>query len=154
MPVPSKQPTPAPDPVQPEEEPTQDTSATDLKMTPAEFAELRSEANRITTQDFHLGRFLQVIVSHLGHAHGLDAAAEDARIAKEARVAARDEEDARLEAEAKDRAKMRLAQDAIERTPEEKATLQAARDEEDAQLVTEAEARAEKRAQEDGEASA
>jgi hypothetical protein len=57
--------------------PAPDPGTDDLKMTPEEFAELRAEANRITAQDFHLGRFLQLLVHHLGHAHGLDEADEE-----------------------------------------------------------------------------
>lgn len=54
-----------------------------MKMTPSEFAELRAQVAKITQQDFHLGSFLANSLHHLGHAHGLDAATEDAKSAEQ-----------------------------------------------------------------------
>jgi hypothetical protein len=66
-----------------------------MQMTPEEFAELRSHVALIKQQDVHLGRVLEQLVLHVGHAHGLDPAFEDAK----ARAAA-EEAAARAEGEA------------------------------------------------------
>jgi hypothetical protein len=67
----------------------------EMAMSPAEFAELRASVAAIGTTDVQLGRVLEAMLLHLGHAHDLDPAVEDARLAKEA-------EDARLAQEAAD----------------------------------------------------
>lgn len=54
------------------------------KMQPDEFKSLREQANEVTLRDVHVGRLLQNIVHHLGHAHGLDAAEEDKKAEKQA----------------------------------------------------------------------
>jgi hypothetical protein len=72
--------------------PEEESRPVEMKMQPHEFAELRDEAARIGLQDAHLGRFLAHLLHHLGHAHGLDAATEDAKAA-EANAAPKDEED-------------------------------------------------------------
>lgn len=51
----------------------------ELKMTPEEFAELRAAVAVVKQQDVHLGRVLEQLVLHVGHAHGLDPAVEDAK---------------------------------------------------------------------------
>ena len=51
----------------------------EMQMQPSEFAELRAAVAAVSQQDVHLGRVLDMIVLHLGHAHGLDPAAEDAK---------------------------------------------------------------------------
>ena len=75
----------------------QDNSApaVSMQMSPQEFAQLRAQAAELGQQDVVLGRVLNALVLHLGHAHGLDPTVEDARLAKEA-------EDARLAQEAED----------------------------------------------------
>jgi len=130
--------------------PAQPAPATDnMKMTPEEFAGLRAQVAAISLQDFHLGRFLTDLLVHLGHAHGLDATQEDARLATKAREDARAEEDAVLKTAADERAKTRTAEDAQARTPEQQAALTNARTAEDAQLKDDADALAKKRADED-----
>jgi len=51
----------------------------EMKMSPDEFAELRAQAAAVGVQDVHLGRVLDLIILHLGHAHDLDPAVEDAK---------------------------------------------------------------------------
>jgi hypothetical protein len=51
----------------------------ELKMSPADMAELRGHVAAIAQGDVQLGRALQLIVLHLSHAHGLDPAVEDAK---------------------------------------------------------------------------
>lgn len=121
----------------------------DMKMSPEDFAGLRAQVAAISQQDFHLGRFLTDLLGHLGHAHGLDAAQEDARLAAEARKKARADEDAALKTAADERAKARTAEDAQTRTSEQQAALTNARAAEDAQLKADAEALQKKRDDED-----
>jgi hypothetical protein len=83
-------------PAQSEE--TKSAPKADMKMSPEDFAGLRAQAAAISQQDFHLGRFLTDLLVHLGHAHGLDAAQEDVRLAAEALQKKRDDEDAALKA--------------------------------------------------------
>ena len=128
---------------------TDPTPAVEMKMQPEEFAELRAAVARVAQQDVHLGRVLELLVLHLGHAHGLDPTVEDARLAKKAREDARAAEDARLKDEADARARLRTAEDALPRTPSEQEALQARRAAEDAQLATDAEARTSAREEED-----
>ncbi len=71
-----------------------DPAPVEMKMSPEDFAELRARVAVIAQQDIHLGRVLDLLVLHLGHAHGLDPTVEDAK----AKAAA--DEQARLEAEA------------------------------------------------------
>lgn len=52
----------------------------EMKMQPAEFAELRADVASVKERDVHLGRVLESLLLHLGHAHGLDAGVEDARL--------------------------------------------------------------------------
>jgi hypothetical protein len=56
-------------------------------MQPDEFKELRAQADDIAQTDVKVGRFLQSLVYHLGHAHGLDAAEEDAKAEKQSKAA-------------------------------------------------------------------
>lgn len=51
----------------------------EMKMTPEEFAELRNQVAALKQQDVHLGRVLEALTLHVGHAHGLDPAVEDAK---------------------------------------------------------------------------
>lgn len=46
----------------------------DMKMLPSELKELMSDVAHVKLQDFHLGRVLEKLVTHLAHAHGLDTA--------------------------------------------------------------------------------
>jgi hypothetical protein len=71
----------------------EEAPAVDMAMSPDEFAELRAAAATLGQQDVVLGRALDLIILHLGHAHGLDPAAEDARLKAEAEAKA--EEDAK-----------------------------------------------------------
>jgi hypothetical protein len=41
-------------------------------MLPGELRELMADVAHVKLQDFHLGRVLETIVTHLAHAHGLD----------------------------------------------------------------------------------
>ena len=50
-----------------------------MQMQPEEFAELRAAVAAVKQQDVHLGRVLELLAHHVGHAHGLDAAIEDAK---------------------------------------------------------------------------
>lgn len=50
-----------------------------MQMQPEEFAELRAAVAAVKQQDVHLGRVLELLAHHVGHAHGLDAAVEDAK---------------------------------------------------------------------------
>lgn len=108
--------------------------ASSMAMTPEEFAELRAGAASVSHTDVHLGRVLTLLVLHLGHAHGLDPAVEDAKAKAVARKAARDAEDARILAEAEALAELRKAEDAQPRTPLEREVLLANRAAEDAQV--------------------
>ena len=77
-------------------EETQASPAVDMAMSPEEFAELRAGVAAVGVQDVQLGRVLDLLVLHLGHAHGLDPAAEDAKAKEEAdAAAAKAEEDAK-----------------------------------------------------------
>ncbi len=125
------------------------TPAVEMKMQPSEFAELRGAVRSVALQDVHLGRVLDLLVLHLGHAHGLDPTVEDAKAAKQAKADARAAEDARLALAAKAREEQRAAEDAQPRTPSETEALQARRAAEDAQLKRDAEALAKARAEED-----
>ena len=120
-----------------------------MKMTPEDFAALRADVARIGLSDVQLGRVLTALLLHLGHAHGLDPVAEDARLAAKAREDARKAEDTRLKAEAEARATLRTAEDAQPRTAAEKETLLVRRAAEDIQLTADAEALAKQRAEED-----
>lgn len=64
--------------------PTKDPGPTkekvSMQMSPEEFAELRAAVAAVRQQDVHLGRVLELFVLHLGHAHGLDPTAEDAKV--------------------------------------------------------------------------
>src|SRR6266704_5508599 len=133
--------------------PTKKAPAPEMQMSPDELAELRAAAAAVGQQDFMLGHVLDLLILHMGHAHGLDLATEDARLADEERQAARDEEDARLKTEAEALASKRVAEDAIERTPEQQVALASARASEDAQITADTEALAKKRAEEDALAS-
>jgi hypothetical protein len=55
-------------------------------MLPSELQELMSDVAHVKLQDFHLGRVLETIVTHLAHAHGLDpnAASEESMPEEEA----------------------------------------------------------------------
>jgi len=134
-------------PAQSEE--TKSAPKADMKMSPEDFAGLRAQAAAISQQDFHLGRFLTDLLVHLGHAHGLDAAQEDVRLAAEARKKARADEDDELKTAADERAKARTAEDAQTRTSEQQAALTNARAAEDAQIKADAEALQKKRDDED-----
>ena|SRR2546421_7146566 len=133
--------------------PTKKAPAPEMQMSPDELAELRAAAAAVGRQDVQLGRVLDLLILHLGHAHGLDPATEDARLAAEARQAARDEEDARLKAEAEALAQKRASEDAIPREPEQQTALATARAAEDEQIKADADALAKKRAEEDALAS-
>ncbi len=63
-----------------------------LTMSPDEFAELRAAAAAVGQQDVQLGRVLDLLVLHLGHAHDLDPAVEDAKAQAAAEQAAKEEE--------------------------------------------------------------
>src|SRR6266581_4347050 len=121
----------------------------EMKMSPEDFAELRARVAVIAQQDIHLGRVLDLLVLHLGHAHGLDPAVEDARLARKAREDARAAEDARLKDEADARAKLRTAEDALPHTPSEQESLLARRAAEDRLVKSDAEALAKAREEED-----
>ena len=54
---------------------------TTYSMAPEEFAELRAAVAAVSVQDVAMGRVLSLMLLHLGHAYGLDPAAEDARLA-------------------------------------------------------------------------
>jgi len=43
-----------------------------LSMLPEELRELQSDIAHVKLQDFHLGRVLEKLATHLAHAHGLD----------------------------------------------------------------------------------
>jgi len=129
------------------------TPAVEMQMQPEEFAELRAQVAAIGQQDVVLGRVLDALVLHLGHAHGLDPVAEDARLKEEARLKARADEDARLEAEAKALEEKRAAEDAQPREPLQLEALKAARAAEDVQIKADAEALAKAREEEDALAS-
>lgn len=47
------------------------------KMTPDDLQELRDHAHEVGLRDAHLGKFLQRLIPHVAHAHGLDPAEED-----------------------------------------------------------------------------
>jgi hypothetical protein len=68
-----------------------------MAMSPEEFAELRASVAAIGQNDVVLGRVLTSMLLHLGHAHDLDPAVEDARLAKEAEDAKAAEEAAKVE---------------------------------------------------------
>jgi len=123
--------------------------AGEMKMTPEDFAALRADVARIGLSDVQLGRVLSALLLHLGHAHGLDPAVEDARLAAKARQDARAAEDARLKDEAEARASLRTAEDAQPRTSAEKETLLVRRAAEDLQLKADAEKLAKQREEED-----
>src|SRR5205085_10317167 len=84
----------------------------DMAMQPEDFADLRAQVDSIKQQDVKLGRVLELLTLHIGHAHGLDPSVEDAKAEAKARQDARDAEDARLKDEADARAKARQAEDA------------------------------------------
>ena len=134
--------------------PTQETPPVEMKMQPEEFAELRARVAVIAQQDIHLGRVLDLLVLHLGHAHGLDPTREDARLVAKAKEDARAAEDARLKDEADAPAKLRTAEDAQSRTPSEQEALLARREAEDAQIKADADALAKAREEEDRSANA
>ena len=77
---------------------SKDTPAVEMKMQPNEFAALRAKVAAVKEHDFHLGTLLESLVLHLAHAHGLDPATEDARLAAEAEQVAKDEEAAQAKA--------------------------------------------------------
>ena len=129
-----------------------ETPAVEMKMAPEEFAELRAQAALATQNDYHLGRVLDLIVLHLGHAHGLDLAVEDARLKAEAQVKAREDEDARLKAEAEALAEARTAEDAQPHDPLQLEALKASRAAQDVQIQADADALAEARKEEDAKA--
>lgn len=133
---------------------TEKTPAVEMKMAPEDFANLRADVASVKERDVHLGRVLDALLLHLGHAHGLDPAVEDARLAKKAKEDARAAEDARLKAEAEARAELRAAEDAHPRTPVEKETLLVRRVAEDVQVKRDAERLAKQRAEEDRAAGA
>jgi peptidoglycan hydrolase CwlO-like protein len=120
-----------------------------MKMSPDEFAELRTQATAIGVQDNQLGKMLNSLILHLGHAFGLDPAQEDARIAAKARTDNRAREDAQLKTEASDRAEARAEEDAQPRTPEQATALAATRAAQDKQLQTDADELAATRSEED-----
>ncbi len=131
-----------------------ETPAPEMKMQPDEFAELRAQVAVIAQQDVHLGRVLNAMLLHLGHAHDLDPTVEDAKAKAEAKQAARAAEDARLKAEADARIQLRAAEDAQRRSPLEREVLLASRAAEDAQVKADAMRRTLARAEEDGTANA
>lgn len=124
-------------------------SPTEMKMQPTEFAALRAQAAAISLGDFHLGRFLSDLLGHVGHAFGLDAASEDARLAAEARADTRKDEDADVKVAADALAASRTAEDSQTRTADQQTALMAARTAEDAKLKADADALAKKREEED-----
>ncbi len=65
-----------------------------LTMSPDEFAELRAAAAAVGQQDVQLGRVLDLLVLHLGHAHDLDPTVEDAKAQAAAEEAAKAAEEA------------------------------------------------------------
>jgi len=69
-----------------------------LQMTPEEFAELRAQVAALGQQDVVLGRVLSAMLLHLGHAHDLDPAVEDAKAQAAAEQAAKEEEAAAAKA--------------------------------------------------------
>src|SRR5258706_13288023 len=102
-----------------------------FKMSPEEFSDIRAQVAAIGQQDVQLGCLLTALVLHLGHAHGLDPVQEDARLAAEARVKARAEEDAQVQAEADARTQARAVEDQQTLTPDQKAARDLARKQED-----------------------
>jgi len=78
--------------------PKNETPPVVLQMTPDEFAELRAAAAAVGQQDVQLGRVLDLLVLHLGHAHDLDPAVEDAKAQAAAEEAAKEEEAAAAKA--------------------------------------------------------
>jgi hypothetical protein len=129
-----------------------ETPAVEMKMTPDEFAELRAQATAASQNDFHLGRVLDLLILHLGHSHGLDPVAEDARLKAEAQVKAREDEDARLKAEAEALVEARTAEDAQPHDPLQLEALKAARAAQDVQIQADADALVEARKEEDAKA--
>jgi hypothetical protein len=89
---------------------TSQTPPVSMAMSPEEFAELRAQVAALGQQDVVLSRVLTSMLLHLGHAHDLDPAAEDARLAKEA-------EDARLAQEAADAKAAEEAAASVEQAP-------------------------------------
>jgi hypothetical protein len=130
------------------------TAPVDMTMQPEEFASLRAEVAGIKERDFHLGRVLEMMTLHLGHAHDLDPVVEDARLTAKAKADARTAEDARIKAEAGVRATLRTAEDAQPRTPAETDTLAARRAAEDMQVTADAEALTKAREEEDAKQKA
>lgn len=129
---------------------TDPTPAVEMKMQPEDFASLRADVATVKERDVHLGRVLESMLLHLGHAHDLDPAVEDARLAKKTRADARAAEDTRLKDEAEARAERRSAEDGHARTPLEREILLAARGVEDAQVKADAVRLKARRQAEDG----
>jgi hypothetical protein len=121
----------------------------DMKMLPGEFADLRAQAALIGQTDVQLGRLLDTLILHLGHAHGLDIAAEDARLAADARVASRAEEDAQVKANADALVNARALEDAQTLTPAQVTARDIARGVEDKRIQTKDDDRVRARAEED-----
>ena len=65
-----------------------------MAMQPEEFAELRAAVAEISQSDVRLGRVLEMLTLHLGHAHDLDPVVEDAKLAAAAEEAAKAEAEA------------------------------------------------------------
>jgi hypothetical protein len=125
----------------------------EMVMSPEEFAELRAAVAAIGQTDVQLGRVLDMLVLHLAHAHDLDPTVEDARLKAEALKTSREEEDARLEAEAEALKEKRASEDAQPREPLQLEALKEARAAEDVQITADAEALAKAREEEDAQAS-
>ena len=74
--------------------PKNETPPVVMTMSPDEFAELRAAAAAVGQQDVQLGRVLDLLVLHLGHAHDLDPTVEDAKAQAAAEEAAKAAEEA------------------------------------------------------------
>ncbi len=126
----------------------------EMKMQPHEFQELRDQAADIGQQDVKLGRFLDLLLLHLGHAHGLDPAEEDAKAEARRLEEERTAEDEQLKTEAEARTEARALEDQQTLTPDQQMARATARKAEDEQVKADEDARKVKRAGEDGRIAA
>jgi hypothetical protein len=117
----------------------------EMKMQSDEFQELRDAAAEIGQQDVKLGRFLTLLLLHLGHAHGLDPAEEDAKAEALRLEEERKAEDEQLKAEEEARVQARALEDQQTLTPDQQTARDLARKQEDEQVKADEEARAARR---------
>jgi hypothetical protein len=126
----------------------------ELKMQSSEFQELRDQAAAIGLQDVQLGRVLDLIILHLGHAHGLDPAEEDAKVEAARLEEERTAEDEQVQAEAEARTERRAIEDEQTLTPDQQTARATLRQQEDEQVKADEEARQVRREGEDARIAA